>query len=81
MIQVAFDENKSAVTIIEFIALLPGNLHFASANAAQQQTNKLQTQITIVVNTLLKTYLENGTHMLAATLNKSEKFLVVGLST
>ena len=81
MIHVAFDAIRRAVTIIVLIVLQPGNLHFASAKPAQQHTNKLHTQITIVVNTLLNMYLENGTHILAATLNMFVKLMVVGFKT
>ena len=45
MIHVAFEENRRAITMIWFIALLPGNLHFERTNAAQQQTNRFAAQI------------------------------------
>ena len=81
MIHVALDANSRAVTISLLIKPAPGNLHFASTKPAQQHTNRLQIQMTTVMNTLLKMYLESGTQRLAATVNISEKLLVVGFRT
>ena len=72
MIHVAFEENRRAITMIWLMTLFPGNLHFARTNAAQQQTKRLQIQITIVIKKLLKIYLDSGTcHELAASVHKA----------
>ena len=81
MIHVACELKSRATTISLLRTLSPGNLHLESTNAAIQVTNTLNTHITTVVNTELNMYLESGTVYSAATLNISEKFFPVGLST
>ena len=55
-------------------AFAPGNATLESAYAADDEKSSCATVTTTATNTELKTYLENGTHILDAVASRSAKF-------